>query len=436
MIQTLVATLMWALVASLLIFRRKRADRSITYAAITVAIAMILNVDAIYTAADPLLGGTNIATLIADALLMTGLFFLGRGVIRTGEYRPRPVRAVVSIPMLAVSLLAITVTFLFIGRGTTTTQFMSDLGDEPAAAAYSIINFVYGGIVIATMLTLAARQYRNSTGIQRLPAGLLTLGSAFGVALCVAVIVMDIAHVTGQLDLMHAVQPTYGPLSLLTFLFLCAGFAVQPAVRRAQHYLRDKRTTALAAALESLWNRATSLRPGLSQADPLATSADDAEGRLHREIVEIRDAMIDPRITFATNRAEIALLERTESHLLGTRPNRSRFAHRDRRGVRHDPPPRPWDRSRSSSCRRCRLDHRATTHRTCQSTKVRLHRPRRRVRPDRPRPNRPDHSRRFLQPLVRARRLGTALRGRARPWVGPRCEKDHGQSARPRAEGW
>ena len=38
MIQTLIATLMWALVASLLIFRRKRADRSVTYAAITVAV--------------------------------------------------------------------------------------------------------------------------------------------------------------------------------------------------------------------------------------------------------------------------------------------------------------------------------------------------------------------------------------------------------------
>ena len=135
--------------------------------------------------------------------------------------------------------------------------------------------------------------------------------------LCLAVIVMDIAHVTGQLDLMHAVQPTYGPLSLLTFLFLCAGFAVQPAVRRAQHHLRGKRTAALAADLEPLWNRATTARPGLSQADPLATSADDAEGRLHREIVEIRDAMIDPRITFDTSRAEIALLERAESHLLG-----------------------------------------------------------------------------------------------------------------------
>ena len=202
-------------------------------------------------------------------------------------------------------------------RGPKNTLFMSVLGAQPATAAYSIITFVYGGIVIAAMLTLAARRYRHSAGVQRLPAALLTLGSAFGVALCLAVIVMDIAHVTGRLGLLHAVQPAYGPLSLLTFLFLCAGFAAQPAVRRAQHYLRDKRTAALAAQLESLWNRATQVRPGLSQADPLAASTEDPEGRLHRQIVEIRDAMIDPRVTFDTRRTERALLERAESHLVG-----------------------------------------------------------------------------------------------------------------------
>ena len=135
MTQTLVAALMWALVASLLIVRRKRADRSITYAAITIAIAMTLNVDDIYTVVDPLLGGTNVATLLADALLMTGLFFLGRGVMKSGEYRPTLVRAAVSAPTLVISLSAIAVTFLFIDRGPTTTQFMNDFGAQPAAAA-------------------------------------------------------------------------------------------------------------------------------------------------------------------------------------------------------------------------------------------------------------------------------------------------------------
>lgn len=318
MIQTLVATLMWALVASLLIFRRKRTDRSITRAAFTIAIAMTLNVDGIYTVVDPLLGGTNIATLIADSLLMTGLFFLGRGVMKSGKYRPRLVRAAVSTPVLLVALLAITAAFLFIDRGTTTTRFMSDLGAQPAAAVYSIINFSYGALVIATMLVLALRQYRDSTGIQRLPAALLSLGSAFGVALCLTVIVLDIAHATGHLDLMHAIQPAYDPLSVLTFVFLCAGFAVQPAVRRAQHRARRRNTISFAAQLEPLWLRATHARPGLSQADPLATNSEDPEGHLHRVIVEIRDAMIDPRITFDISAEDRALLERAESHLVGS----------------------------------------------------------------------------------------------------------------------
>ena len=183
MIQALVATLMWALVASLLIFRRKRADRSITYASFTIAVAMTLNVDAIYLATDPLLGGMNVTTLVSDGLLMTGIFFLGRGVMRADEYRPRLVRVAVGIPVLVASLLAITTTFVFIDRGTTTTRFMIDLGAQPAAAAYSIINFSYFFLVITTMMILAARQYLRSSGIQRLPAALLSLGSAFGGAL-------------------------------------------------------------------------------------------------------------------------------------------------------------------------------------------------------------------------------------------------------------
>lgn len=319
MIQTLVATLMWALVASLLIFRRKRTDRSITYAALTIAIAMTLNVDDIYTVVDPLLGGTNIATLIADALLMTGLFFLGRGVMKSGEYRPRLVRATVSAPVLLVALLAITASFLFIDRGTTTTtRFMNDLGAQPAAAVYSIINFSYGALVIATMLVLAARQYRHSSGIQRLPAALLSLGSAFGVALCLVVVGMDLAHTTGHLGLMHVFQRAYDLLSVLAFLFLCAGFAVQPAVRRAQHHARRRQTIAFTAQLEPLWDRATRARPGLSQAEPLAVRGEDPEGHLHRVIVEIRDAMIDPRITFDIAADDRVVLERAERHLVGS----------------------------------------------------------------------------------------------------------------------
>ncbi|WP_019482592.1 DUF6545 domain-containing protein [Arthrobacter sp. TB 23] len=317
MIQTLVAALMWLLVASLLVLRRRRTERSITYAALTISIAMTLNVSSIYTAVDAVLGATNIATLLADGALMIGLFFLARGIMKAGEYRPGLVRVALGLPALLISLLGIAVTFLLIDRGSTTTIFMIDLGAQPAAATYSMVVFTYCGIVVAAMGILAGRQYRLSDGAYRIPMLLLLLGSTCGVALCLVVLIMDVAHVVGDLDLMDAAGTSYGPLYLLTFVFLCTGLAGQPAVRYAQGRARSVRTASLVRQLDPMWRRATVVRPGLSQTEASASSMKNLETRLHREVVEIRDAMIDPRIHFGVTKHDRALLERAEGHLLG-----------------------------------------------------------------------------------------------------------------------
>ena len=126
---------------------------------------------------DALLGGSNVATLIGDCALMVGIFFLGRGVMKAGEYQPGPVRIALGPAALLVALSGVVVAFLLIDRGATTTNFMIDLGAQPAAAAYSMIQFTYYGIVVGTMAVLASRQYRLSAGLQRLPAGSLVVGA-------------------------------------------------------------------------------------------------------------------------------------------------------------------------------------------------------------------------------------------------------------------
>jgi hypothetical protein len=70
--------------------------------------------------------------------------------------------------------------------------------------------------------------------------------------------------------------------------------------------------------LDSLWHRAVRVRPGLSKAQSSTAQIEDHESRLHREIVEIRDAMIDPRTAFEVTNAEETLLEQAERHLLGS----------------------------------------------------------------------------------------------------------------------
>jgi hypothetical protein len=317
MIAVVVTALMWVLSACLLVLRRGRAERNVTYAALTIAFATTLNVDPVYRTLDELVGGSNMTTLVADLALMSGVFFLGRGVTRASEHQPPPIRFALSRGALFVALGGALAAFLLIDRGRTTTNFMLDLGAQPAAAAYSAIQFAYYGIVLAAMAVLAARQVRISEGIQALSPALLVAGSIFGVLLSVVVIAMDVAHVAGDLDMMSAIDVVYSPLYLMTFFFLCLGFAGGPAARTVQAHSRKRKARKLTGELAPIWAAATKARPGISQNESLAFHPHEPETLLHRQVVEIRDAMIDTRVSFEIDVRDRELLERAERHLLG-----------------------------------------------------------------------------------------------------------------------
>lgn len=317
MIPLLVSALMWLLVGSLLILRRGREERTITYAALTIAVAQTLSIDAVYEALDRLIGGTNILNVVADLALMIGVFFLGRGVAKASTNQPWAVQLTLGRSTIAVAVVCAIAAFFLIDRGGTTTTFMLDLGEQPAAAAYSTIQFLYYGSVLTAMAVLAARQLDTSRGIQFLPPASLVVGSIFGVTLTATVITMNLAHVANNVELVTAVSAAYGPLYLLTFFFLCLGFAAQPAARTLEARSRDRRTWMLVRQLEPIWAEATRVRPGISQNEDVAFRNDKPETRLHRQVVEIRDAMIDTRVSFNVREPDRELIERAERHLLG-----------------------------------------------------------------------------------------------------------------------
>ncbi len=317
MISLLVAVLMWLLVVSLLILRRGRGERSITHSAVAIAVAMTLNIDATYVAVDRVFGGTNIATLLSDLTLMVGIFFLGRAIAHASRDRLAIVRIALGPGILGLALAGVTIAFSFIDRRSTTTTFMLDVGAQPAAATYSIIQFAYDGIVVATMALIAAQQVASTHGLQRVPPVLLLIGSMCGMALTLTVIVMDAAHVVGAVAFMSTLGPAYDMLYLATFVFLCLGLAGQPAVRWASANSRAARSRELVRRLAPVWERATMARPGISHKDADAVAGEDPDIQLHRAIVEIRDAVIDPRVDFRLNGSERQVLEDAEAHLLG-----------------------------------------------------------------------------------------------------------------------
>ena len=88
--------------------------------------------------------------------------------MKAGEYQPGPVRhrAWPHYPPRCARVASWSHSSLS-SVAPTTTNFMIDLGAQPAAAAYSMIQFTYYGIVVGTMAVLASRQYRLSAGVQR-----------------------------------------------------------------------------------------------------------------------------------------------------------------------------------------------------------------------------------------------------------------------------
>jgi len=172
--------------------------------------------------------------------------------------------------------------------------------------------------VLTAMAAVATRQVRLSEGVDRLPAVSLLIGSALGLGLVAVVVAMDIAHLSDNVSLMLRLGAAYSPLVLSTFVFLCVGLASQPAIRWLRARSRARATSELVSQTAPIWQRANRVRPGMSQQNAAGFSAADAETRLHRQLVEIRDAAVDPRVSFALSEAERLLVEAAEAHLLGS----------------------------------------------------------------------------------------------------------------------
>lgn len=374
---------------------------------------MTLNDHTIYTSTDPLRGGRNATTLVADSLLPAGLFFLSGGVMRTVERRPRLVRAAVSILILAVSQLSISITFLLIDHRKTTARFMNDLGDQPAAAVNSRISFSYCLVVTAAMLTLADGHSRHNSGILRFfPPN--TARTRIGLRRHAFPCRDRHGHRPRHRSpgLMHTIQPTYEPLVLLIFLLLCSGFANPPAVRRTHQYLHERRATGSPPGS----NRSGTGPPTCDPDSARRTSMPPAQQTPKDAPTARSSRSATPSSTLASRS-----MSTTPNSPCSNTPNPTSLDTIEpqpplpltMRTVRRDPSPRFEDRSCRRNFRRRRMNHRATTHRTRRVTKARLRCPRHQAQqsrqPDRPAPHRPDHSRRNPEPLVRARRLSTAL---------------------------
>ncbi|MFJ5695913.1 hypothetical protein ACIP9X_18945 [Arthrobacter sp. NPDC093125] len=342
MIQAVTAAVIWCLVLCLLPGARTRKDHSILVAAVAIATALSLNVGPIYIAGDQALGDRNLLDLVANILMVVGIYFLSQAILRAAELNDAPVRrdrrGLLILGLVSVGLV---LAFLGIEAPVSSTKFMLDYGDQPAAALYSVIQFVYIGVVVGVTGYVCFRfRRRMAASYFRVAFTLIGIGCCLALVVVFAVLGMDVAHLLGEQSTMEQLAAVYDTSFVGSMVFLCAGLALPPVARRIVRRAQLKTQAGLLESLTSTWEKATATRKDGRLAAPAAAieRGDPETRRLHRMLVEIEDALLmDPAAAKLLDEADFQTLTRTEDYLASNQGRQDGRVGLARWGRRKDP---------------------------------------------------------------------------------------------------
>ena len=320
MIQAIAAAVIWGLVLCLLPRIRQRTDHSIVVAAVTIASALTLNIDPVYLVGDALLGGRNVLDLCSNILMVVGIYFLSRAILRAADPRELPATPDrFGLVVLGLVVAGLILSFSLVDAPRTSTSFMLDYGGQWYAAIYSAVQFVYIGVVVS-MTGYTCFRFRGdmSRPYFRFAFALIGVGCALAVVLVLAVLGMDIFHLLGDLDSMRALSVVYDGAVIGAMTFLCAGLALPPVARRVARRSDAKTESALVNGLTEVWEMTTGTRTEvrLDSGVNNAGKSDSARWRLHRMLVETQDALlVDPALGKLLSSGDLQVLARAEEYL-------------------------------------------------------------------------------------------------------------------------
>jgi hypothetical protein len=290
-------------------------------AAITISVALTLNIDQVYVVIDSVLGGRNLVDLLANVSMVVGIYFLSRAIIRAAT----PEEAVekgdrVGIILLAAVIAGLAASFSAIVTQDSSTRFMVDYGDQWSAALYSSIQFGYIGYVVSvTGVTCFRFRGDMLRPYFRTAFACIGVGCSFAVLLVLLVLVMDILHLQGRLDAMREVSPIYDAAVVAAMAFLCVGLAIPPLARRVLRHRDSVTEEELVGGLTKIWEKTTKKRQDVRLVrDTEMISRLDRAQRLHRMLVEVQDALlVEPSLGSSLDIHELNVLNAAENYLAG-----------------------------------------------------------------------------------------------------------------------
>lgn len=320
MIQDIVAAVIWCLALCLLPDLRRRKDKSILVAAGTIATALTLNVDRIYIVGDRVLGSRNLLDLIANIFMVVGIYFLSRAILRAADASETvDIHSRAGLSILGIVVVALIVSFSLVDAPQTSTAFMRDFGSQWPAAAYSGVQFLYIGVVVAiTGITCFRFRGEMARPYFRIAFMFIGLGCALAAVMVLGVLGMDVLHLMGDLEAMTRLSYVYDVTLVGAMVFLCGGLALPPVARRLARRSDARAAAVLVDQLSGLWERITSERSEvrLDLAQTAVHRHDAPKRRLHRMLVEIQDALfVDPHLAQLLSQNDLNVLREAEQHL-------------------------------------------------------------------------------------------------------------------------
>ncbi|OII39300.1 hypothetical protein [Plantibacter sp. MMLR14_011] len=300
----IIAGAMWSLSIVLLITARRRRSQRILVAASLIAAAQTLNVDDVYFAADAVMGSQNWMMLPANLLQVCGVAVLSTAIQGSVGAASSANRRW-TYGLLALTACVMVGSFGCTSTTTTTGSFMREYGAQPAAAVFNGVEMAFiGGVLGHAGWVLVRFIPAVSDRMFALGIWLLILGSVSAVGFTSAAVVMDIAHVVGDVRTMDLGRRLYGSLMTASVLLLCGGFSVLPLARRSEGWRRSRRVNRLMAGVERVWKRVTPSDVQRRQEFDYWSS----EMRLHRQVIEIEDALLASPGEHVLSRRESCLM--------------------------------------------------------------------------------------------------------------------------------
>lgn len=293
-------------VGTAVLFRLQRGqDRTLAVTFLLFTATIVANVDPFYRWVDPLVGGRNVVTVVADCLMIAGTSTLLWGVAKAVGAAWPWLRTTIAVAFLVVVVVVVSA-FVLLDQPPTTTTFMLVAGHQPAAAVYSIAQTTYLGTAVGATAVICLLRLREArTRADLVGLWVIVLGGVLGVVRMVVVAVMDVAHVVGRTDVTRALTPPYDVTTPGAVLCMASGMLLLVIGHQLSRRRRALRLDAALAALAALHERI-----GTDNAYP---ASEDTATRLSRTIVEINDGARRARTPLGAD--ERAVLAAAESAL-------------------------------------------------------------------------------------------------------------------------